>query len=86
MRWRVKGGRAPVTPGIADTLLTRCGLPTEAGGPRTQHPVVMDGLAFPSVRAAATFAGVSAQTFYMALHRGRTRAKGHEIRYAEEEA
>lgn len=58
----------------------------ERSGLRTQHPVVMDGLAFPSVRAAATFAGVSAQTFYMALYRGRTRAKGHDIRYAEEEA
>lgn len=78
--------RAPLSTGSADMLLMRCGFPPEPGGPKTRHPVVMDGLRFPSVREAASFAGVTVQTFYLALHRGRTRAKGHDIRYAEEEA
>lgn len=76
--------RAPVSSGLADMLLMRCGFPPEPDDRHTRHAVILDGLPFGSVVEAATYAGLTPQTLYMALHRGRD-VRGHTIRYAKEE-
>lgn len=77
--------RAPILPSVADMLLMRCGYPPEPTGRRRRRVVVMDGVLYPSIRAAAGFAGVKEGSFRAALSQGRTRAHGHAIAYAEEE-
>lgn len=59
-------------------------LPPEPDDRHTRHAVILDGLPFGSVVEAATYAGLTPQTLYMALHRGRD-VRGHTIRYAKEE-